>query len=604
VPPPLRPRWAASHAVAMDADTTQLLERKLHTKHVKRNLTDGYQNHHLGLDLPIGGFGNPTPPYKHFGRELWVGPAGVPYTLDENRDPRYLDRVQHGHMYLRWDDFGERGVPVLVPDNDGEEADEAETEQWVQLPTVKGLEDLRSILKNHRYSEQDFEPEIERLHSHLTVDRELVLLSTGRRLRCRGILIVLALEYEDDGEVKVLTHMSAKAAPDGLTGEDPPDPIIVEDCRMPMAPRLRHEAWGDSLMRYAQTHLELSLDSAEGLVDLCRSTESEEGTFCLYRCESPKTLCYQHGEYATDLKVDYDAYRFLVRVPPKDAKILGPVMRPRFSTTNEEQLHGFGGSSSSRGGAGSRFGTITREWQWLPKEEAVRRCVPGLVLPKKKFLVRRESGQLSALLLGIEGTAPMKESLFGGRHVGAKSHQLSAFGKRKWRDYRNGGQEVPADLGGIHVTVDQSSFLKLREVVKELMMKPPSAGYVEGPEQRVEKQLFRDLLSSTDNECAELIKIRLGIKTNFRTLGSKVMATYDRSQGSESFENVHESVQTLREAMQQALRVPVGTMQHVQTTMAEPLRTGLNKFRQRLTVPHEASQYEQEEAIVVAPASA
>merc|ERR550532_3710498 len=64
VPYPLSRRLAATHAVQIETTTGNLIERKLQVKSAEdnlQNISDGIRRKHLGLDMPIGGVGNPSP---------------------------------------------------------------------------------------------------------------------------------------------------------------------------------------------------------------------------------------------------------------------------------------------------------------------------------------------------------------------------------------------------------------------------------------------------------------------------------------------------------------------------------------------------------------
>lgn len=64
LPYPLVRRLAATHSVQLDADTGNLMERKLQVMSASdtyQNISDGIRKKHLGVNLPIGGVGNPSP---------------------------------------------------------------------------------------------------------------------------------------------------------------------------------------------------------------------------------------------------------------------------------------------------------------------------------------------------------------------------------------------------------------------------------------------------------------------------------------------------------------------------------------------------------------
>jgi len=124
-----------------------------------------------------------------------------------------------------------------------------------------------------------------------------------------------------------------------------------------------------------------------------------------------------------------------------------------------------------------------------------------------------EATNLSSILLGIENSAPHKESFFGGKHTAAaKNQETSPFGTRKWRDYRKGGQEVPADVGGMHVNIDTTAFNALQRLCKKVELSKPYDGYTAGPAGqalRHEKELFKELLQSSDEQVGDVLFRRL-----------------------------------------------------------------------------------------------
>eukprot|EP00930_Biecheleria_cincta_P052267 TRINITY_DN3751_c0_g2_i1.p1 TRINITY_DN3751_c0_g2~~TRINITY_DN3751_c0_g2_i1.p1 ORF type:complete len:1658 (-),score=286.43 TRINITY_DN3751_c0_g2_i1:137-5110(-) len=131
IPPPLKRRIAATHSVEL-TDTGQVVEKKLRTTSATdtvQNLSDGIRGKHMGLDLPIGGPGNPSP----FGKDHIVGFRGEvirkkgPEETPGKRglwtssaraaskpaadaaaipDWKLEGRMQGGHLYIRMDDFG------------------------------------------------------------------------------------------------------------------------------------------------------------------------------------------------------------------------------------------------------------------------------------------------------------------------------------------------------------------------------------------------------------------------------------------------------------------------------------------------------------------
>jgi len=122
--------------------------------------------------------------------------------------------------------------------------------------------------------------------------------------------------------------------------------------------------------------------------------------------------------------------------------------------------------------------------------------------------LRHPSG---ALLIGIEASAPQKMSLFGDWHgVHARSKGQSAFGKRKWRDYRACG-EVPASLGGMRVNINSGTFTSLQRLLSLVKLSLPSQPRRNEKEEKEEKELFQQLLQATGPEARDLLEARFKI---------------------------------------------------------------------------------------------
>uniref|UniRef100_A0A7S2PGM2 Uncharacterized protein n=1 Tax=Zooxanthella nutricula TaxID=1333877 RepID=A0A7S2PGM2_9DINO len=114
------------------------------------------------------------------------------------------------------------------------------------------------------------------------------------------------------------------------------------------------------------------------------------------------------------------------------------------------------------------------------------------------------------MLVGIESSAPLKEDVFGAQHAtDGKSKEISAFGKRKWRDYRKGGQEVPAELGGARVTFNAGTFQRLVQVCDAANLSKPSDGT--SLSQESEQRLFKSLLVAPDKDISDILEDQLGV---------------------------------------------------------------------------------------------
>lgn len=509
-PPPLYARRAASHDIGLQHRTSRLFERKLTAKHLRRNLTSGVQGHHLGMDIPIGGLGNPTPQARS--GPASVGPSGVPFKRINATGgrPRYLKEFQHGHVYIRWEDFGVTQVPVLTDytefmsrssSNGGEDGENNAKPTsdaipgWTVLPYLTSVDHLKNLLKEYGYHEvAEDEEQLQRLYQIAVEDKELALQSSENgRLRCRGVLIHLVIVKEEEAsEVQVLAHTAVneptEAVSEDVVGdvhnEDGPPraaKVRMEDLRVPMLVRRRTEPWTDAVLRLCQWQLHMSPSATETVIERCRMAEQE---MCMHEC-SASVLCRHHGTF-TNLAVEYQACHLNVRITDRDCVLFDSADPGGFQTSDAFQTTDTGSLT-------------TREWCWMSRETAIQQNLSGLIPPADRLQVIREDCHLSALLLGIEGSAPRKVNCFGSKHsVSAKSSDISAFGKRKWRSYREAGQEVPADLGGIQVVVDQNQFESMQAVCHAIIFSRPSQGKLETPEFTSEKKFFRALLSSSD----------------------------------------------------------------------------------------------------------
>merc|ERR1712151_861887 len=87
----------------------------------------------------------------------------------------------------------------------------------------------------------------------------------------------------------------------------------------------------------------------------------------------------------------------------------------------------------------------------------------------------------------------------------ATSNRLSAFGKRKWRDYRATGEAIPADIGGVHILVTEDNLTQCENVLKELSLTKPS----DDPNIK-EMFFFQHLLQGSDADLVQLLNRRFG----------------------------------------------------------------------------------------------
>jgi len=537
IPGPFQPRWAASHAVGFNAITSQLFEMKIR-KHSPKNISDGLLSHHLGIDIPVGGLGNPAPSedgnWSGVGgnpARFHVGPNGVPYMTGESLEFRKAPtNLQHGHLYLRWDDFGQTNVPMVVPsltsssegDNpvqdDPSDLNLSEANKswnghvakrsWQYVNGTRSSDEMESFLVSHgmddlRKGNRDFH----RLYSHVAVDKDLSLQTCKwepGQLRCHGVLLHVVFELASDGysPSRWLIHTAASAFPDSMEDEDVGDDAMVafqvSDPHVPTVLRRRNESWAAAVSRHCEVALGLSPSAVQLVVEGCRRNEDE-----MYVFKAPpfSTVCHTHGAYG-DLAVEYEAYRFKFVIEPKHRPHFENMLNSESFRTEERtaDLNGFGDSPPGPG-------LIIREWAWLEWDEAVELGTIGLQPPADALCVTRAPGHISSVLVGIEGSSWGKCNLFGNQHtMMGKSQDRSAFGKRKWREYKSAGLRVPAEIGGMHVAVDRASFILLQDTCEAArLLRPSETGH------KSEKAFFQKMLQSSDEQLDEILRDHLNI---------------------------------------------------------------------------------------------
>jgi len=504
--------------------------------------------------------------------------------------------IQHGHLYMRWDDFGSKTIPVLkapavdwtvsasvcsqapspsispqrstpqqiafhrsfrsagqaskfgsgiaseVTDSDplGSTPPSAspmrssgirsrqmrqytshratgfvsESEDWSPLPYLRSHEDLEDTLRFYNLSHlADNEEMVSQLLAMATKGQELIIeANQERRLRCRGILVHLVVELaapeeETDAPAKVLvqTGVQASAACDN---EDDQEIVRMHDPRVLTVLCAHHETWNTALARYCQQVFQLSDTAVSRLIAGCLES-ADDDTFS-FRATHATSVCFQHEAafIRHGLPVVYDAIRLKTTIHDKDRQMFGSFMNTSFRTTEQHaSLQGFAGMSQY-----VSVGVLTREWTWIPETAAMDMqlfgCIAGLDRPCdfRPLQLAKETKRLGSLLIGIESSAPLKEDLFGNTHnIDAKSKDRSAFGKPKWRAYGKGGHEVPADLGGIKVTVDEDAFSFFRHVCRIAGCHKPSSRDVPEKELEEERRLFRELLQEDDEGVEQVL---------------------------------------------------------------------------------------------------
>jgi hypothetical protein len=95
-------RTAATHGASIKKDG-QIVEDKLSGVKSIKALTHGLQHRHLGIDIPLGGYGNPA--------------INNQYLISENGgalNNKALQKIQHGHVYMYAQTFGNGPTPAYV----------------------------------------------------------------------------------------------------------------------------------------------------------------------------------------------------------------------------------------------------------------------------------------------------------------------------------------------------------------------------------------------------------------------------------------------------------------------------------------------------------
>lgn len=559
VPAPLYVRRAASHGVRMNPQTAELQESKL------KNL-QAFGNNHLGMDIPVGGLGNPAP-----NGQLFVGPGGVPYRKTKKSEPDIIKEIQHGHLYIRWDDFGSKTAPLLkereapsgdamavrgsaanFPSSDRSTTTEKvstqgtkarynrEVETYQPVPNIRSIDDLMQIVKSCADDDEvssanssslvETEEYAVKLLSLMVKLQELRLeKSCSGRLRCTGKLVSVVVELvadDDESRGRILLHQHASTGTEESANDDmqestsktPLDVVeldgedTVEDVRVLTVLCCHHESWNVALSRYCRDAFSFNAEAMEKFMSCCVEEDDEAFTF---QTSAPPSLCHHHQAICDKLNIDlmYNAVRLKVRMYESDCHLLGSFTDPEFMTHDASmELQGFAGNQKSD------IGEIRRVWVWLPSREVMSmENIAGLRPSPDSIPLQllRQTRTVCSLLMGIEGSAPLKDDLFGSSHgVDAKSKDRSAFGKPKWRSYGKGGQEVPADLGGMRVNINKQQYEFFKDVCKTVGCKAPTElAKDEVGDENAEFEFFRKLLQECDAECEKLISDVMGMGT-------------------------------------------------------------------------------------------
>jgi hypothetical protein len=432
---------------------------------------------------------------------------------------------------------------------------------WQAIANLRSADDLANVLKdNYIITEAGAAEQLWRCVEH----RELVVESKssegGLDIRFHGVLLHLEINFQDPEtqEMKLLVQKHAKGIPEAdgvdvlalaaanlatrkpdrdsspgeasasggvrerrgsfagtVQGRRAGEVCLAEDAAITVDDHTiltilccHHEPWTNAVMRYCQEVFMLNEEGAKEIVKACQKGKDT----CIYESNYAPTICHHHhhaaGEHCT---LEYTTLRLNAVLTDISSAAFSPLFETEPVVTRETAfLAGFGGNLTAN------RGQIEREWVWMTASEAVGMEVNACECPQEKLSLSWGMQRIDGLLLGIEGSAPLKDDCFGNSHsVDAKSKEVSAFGKRKWRDYRRGEEEVPADLGGTTVSITPYKFEYLKTICKAANLTKPSDGYLrEGKaaeKQEQERILFQALLAHSDEDMDQIIQEFLSI---------------------------------------------------------------------------------------------
>jgi hypothetical protein len=319
--------------------------------------------------------------------------------------------------------------------------------------------------------------------------------------------VFLTIEAKVDGSQLVLVHDGVHkeegcSSIKGSDGRLSQDAGFVEDPRVAAFLCKQHGLWLPNLMKYIQESFQLSDAAVERLVNGL----SEEAH--LARTGPILTMC-QHHEQICGQSVDivYDALHLTTTISVKDHnfpdKFVGTIGT---KVRSEEKLLVDG---IFAGQFHAAQGKVMRQWTWKSREDAQEQGVRALVPPSNATPLKllAQDVDVASLLIGIENSAPMKDDALGGKHTAAaKSNEYSAFGRRKWRDFRKGGLKVPAEKGGVQVLLTKKGFDELIQQCNNLELCVPSSPISTGDS--VEQALFQRLLQACSREAKDIFQNR------------------------------------------------------------------------------------------------
>jgi hypothetical protein len=402
-----------------------------------------------------------------------------------------------------------------------------------------------------------------------SVDRKELMLNQDARGRvngCRGVMVHLTIEMEgQSGEDLVLAHLGA-APPDsagvvtmnarktdakegsvpttpsagsrpsakggagkkdgkvvrvtsGVGGSSSTLENLIPDVRV-VSVLCRYDGlWLPTVMQYVQKQFQLG----EAAMDKVYQGLSEEVYLGL--SEPAATVTHHHSNACGGvLNLEYDALYLKSRLYLKDSNVLEKFVGSGHGHTRitDDNVPVAGLADGEDGEHGEGYDGITyikREWVWMLKSEAEQRCVKEMSPPSNAEPLKLESKDiaLGSLLFGIENSAPLKEDLFGGTHgTSAKSKETSAFGRRKWRDFRKNGRvtgqppapvclKVPAELGGVQMMMTRAKFEEIMTICEKMDFLSPSEAKGGSQDLHKEEDFFQKLLCSDASSSENLI---------------------------------------------------------------------------------------------------
>jgi len=280
-----------------------------------------------------------------------------------------------------------------------------------------------------------------------------------------------------------------------------PDKGFIEDPRVAAFLCKQHGLWLPNLMKYIQETFQLSDVAVERLFQgLAEEAHLARTGPILTVSDHHEQICGQN------IGVIYDALHLTTTISGKDAnfpdKFLGATGTKVVS--KEKPL------VDDPSGAAKE--PVMREWTWKKREDAQAQGIGALQPPSNAIPLKllSQDTDVASLLIGIENSAPMKEdALSGSKHTAAaKSKEYSAFGRRKWRDFRKGGLKVPAENGGVQILLTKKGFDEFAEQCNDLQLCVPSSLGSMHDGSSNEQLLFQRILQACTREAKDIFQTR------------------------------------------------------------------------------------------------